>query len=314
MSPQVCSVYSLSFIFFFQKNLKERPPTSTQRCYHILIFFWKVFLYSQHNMEDEALIKPRKGRGEPAVGPHAIMALTRSDLLHLSQFDPFRGGSPRDMTLFSLYLAHRGPTPPMAMAGPFCGAPLAVIGLEKLIAFGATDVWVLGWCGSIQPTLKVGDLVIPLRAVSEEGTSKHYPISMGEAGAHPKLLNLLQKKLEEKGFPFTQGPVWTTDAPYRETAQKVRHYQEAGVLAVEMELSALFTVAAYRGVRLIALLVVSDELFDLKWVPGFSTNHFRERACRAGEMLLNLIDTTTSQPDRGRPSNAERSKMLAKKG
>jgi len=247
-------------------------------------------------MENEALIEPRKGRGEPAVGRHALMTLTRPDLRHLSQMHPFSGGSPLDMTLFSLYLARRGSPLPMAMAGPFCGAPLAVIGLEKLIALGAKDVWVLGWCGSIQPDLRVGDVIIPLRAVSEEGTSKHYPIRMGEAAAHQDLLDLLQMELEEKGLPFTQGPVWTTDAPYRETAQKVKNYQEAGVLAVEMELSALFTVAAYREVRLTALLVVSDELFDLKWVPGFSSSRFRERSHLAGKILLDLVDSLTGRP------------------
>jgi uridine phosphorylase len=209
------------------------------------------------------------------------------------------------MTLFSLYLARQVSSLPMAMVGPFCGAPLAVIGLEKLIALGARDVWVLGWCGSIQPELRVGDLVIPTRAVSEEGTSKHYPIGAGEAGAHPNRLDILQRELEEKGLPITQGPVWTTDAPYRETAQKVRHYQEAGVLAVEMELSALFTVAVYRGVRLTALLVVSDELFDLKWVPGFSSSRFRKRSHRAGEILLNLVDSMASRSDQGRPPHVE---------
>jgi uridine phosphorylase len=200
--------------------------------------------------------------------------------------------------LFSLYLAHREAAPlPVAMAGPFCGAPLAVIGLEKLIALGATDIWVLGWCGSIQPDLRVGDVVIPLHAVSEEGTSKHYPIGRGEASAHQDRLDLLQRKLEEKGLSFTRGPVWTTDAPYRETVQKVKNYQEAGVLGVEMELSALFTVAAYREVRLTALLVVSDELFDLKWIPGFSIRRFQERSHLAGEILLELVDSLVRLPD-----------------
>jgi uridine phosphorylase len=179
----------------------------------------------------------------------------------------------------------------MAMAGPFCGAPLAVIGLEKLIALGARDLWVLGWCGSIQPDLRIGDMVIPRHAVSEEGTSKHYPIGVGKALAHEDRLDLLQRELEEKGLPFTKGPVWTTDAPYRETVKKVKNYQEAGVLAVEMELSALFTVAAYREVRLTALLVVSDELFDMKWIPGFSSSRFRKRSHLAGEILLNLVDS-----------------------
>jgi uridine phosphorylase len=224
------------------------------------------------------------------------MALTKPDLMHLSQLPPFSDIPPRDMGLFSLYLSRREKPPPLAMAGPFCGAPLAVMGLEKLIALGATDVWVFGWCGSIQSDLRVGDVILPLHAVSEEGTSQHYPIAMGRAAAHQDLLNPLKKALEKAGLPFTQGPVWTTDAPYRETAQKVKDYQGAGVLAVEMELSALLAVAAYREVRLAALMVVSDELFKLKWVPGFSRSRFRKRTYSAGEALLYLVDSLCNEP------------------
>ncbi|MGB5748539.1 MAG: purine-nucleoside phosphorylase, partial [Desulfobacterales bacterium] len=70
---------------------------------------------------------------------------------------------------------------------------------------------------------------------------------------------------------------------YRETKEKVDYYQKQGVLAVEMEASALFSVAQFRQVELCAMLVVSDELSSLKWRPGFRDQQFvtgHQTACR----------------------------------
>jgi uridine phosphorylase len=87
---------------------------------------------------------------------------------------------------------------------------------------------------------------------------------------------------------FQEGPVWSTDAIFRETRDKVRHYQDQGVLAVEMELSALFTVGKYRGVEVGGILVVSDELTTLTWRPGFKDERFekgRVAACEAVKQI-----------------------------
>jgi purine-nucleoside phosphorylase len=52
------------------------------------------------------------------------------------------------------------------------------------------------------------------------------------------------------GRPFvTPGilPTWTTDAPYRETVEEITRYRGEGILTVEMEAAALFTVARPSG-------------------------------------------------------------------
>jgi purine-nucleoside phosphorylase len=87
-----------------------------------------------------------------------------------------------------------------------------------------------------------------------------------------------------------KGTVWTTDAPYRETPSKIRRYREKGILAVDMEMSALMNLARYRCVGFEPLLVVSDELFDLKWRPGFRTPAFKEACRSAGEIILGLVN------------------------
>jgi len=91
------------------------------------------------------------------------------------------------------------------------------------------------------------------------------------------------------------GRVWTTDAPYRETVEKVRKYQAEGLLAVEMEMSALFTVARFRKVELGGLMVISDELYDLTWRSGFESKTFHA-AIRAGcEIILTACASLGSQ-------------------
>ena len=88
------------------------------------------------------------------------------------------------------------------------------------------------------------------------------------------LLRDIKTALKEEGLSFNQGPVWTTDAPYRETIAKVRTFQSQGVLGVDMETSAVFTVSAFRGIEAAALLIVSDDLSKMTWRHGFREPRF----------------------------------------
>ena len=60
------------------------------------------------------------------------------------------------------------------------------------------------------------------------------------------------------------------DAPFRETVAEARHYAEEGVAVVEMEASALFTVAQCRGYEVASAFTVSDSLVDGEWSPQFN--------------------------------------------
>ena len=184
----------------------------------------------------------------------------------------------------------------VTVAGPVLGAPQAVLVLERLIALGSRTITVLGWCGSLQPQVRIGDWVLPTAARSEEGTSAHYPSGSAILSPKPILAGRLREFCERRGYSFHVGPVWSTDAPLRETVGKVRAYGEEGVLAVEMEISALFRVADYREVGLAGLLVVSDELFTLKWRPGFRTPRFNASCRRAVGALLDFVAGLPPQP------------------
>ena len=89
-------------------------------------------------------------------------------------------------------------------------------------------------------------MVIADRAIRDEGTSYHY-LPAGESVETPAAVaDALQTALEAVGFPVKRGLVWTTDAPYRETAEQLDRYAGMGALAVEMQAASLFAFAQAR--------------------------------------------------------------------
>ena len=237
--------------------------------------------------ENRVVIESRKGSREKSSAPLAILACNETDHRRFCRLTTPVTDSARtayNAQLLDVVHANRSIT----VAGPILGAPQAVLVLEKLIALGSRTIIVLGSCGSLQSDLRIGDWLLPSSARSEEGTSSHYPMNVAHFLPDTDLFARLQDYCVQNGFSVRAGPTWTTDAPLRETVGKVSGYGEEGFLAVEMEMSALFHVAAYREVRLVGLLVVSDELFTLKWKPGFRNSRF-QRACRqASEALLDF--------------------------
>jgi uridine phosphorylase len=240
---------------------------------------------------EEGIVRPMKRRSDPDAGREAILVIIPSDLNYLLEITQGRRRTTHDMGYLTLHRVEREAGDGFSFSGPFLGSPHAAMGMEKLIALGARKIFVLGWCGSLQPNVKIGNFVIPTDAHSEEGTSRHYPIGERAARTTGALTARLEDALRGSGGTTWKGPVWTTDAPYRETPSKVMRYQGMGILAVDMEMSALITLGIYRSVEVAGLLVVSDELFELKWRPGFRSPVFREACRSAARLLLNLVES-----------------------
>jgi uridine phosphorylase len=235
-------------------------------------------------IDSPSLINPTREPGEAQVSSRVILAFTRPDFHYLCRV-AHAGGPPRylwDCAVHEGSWEGQG----IAVAGPALGAPYAVMVTERLIALGARVILALGWCGSLQNHVKVGSLVIPTAAVSGDGASRHYLPPGVQPEPHPDLIRLLQNQLEGTDIPRHCGPVWTTDAFYRETPEQVRHYQDQGVLGVDLELAALFAVGRFRQVAVAGLLAVSDELADLTWRPGFHTPAFRQGRREAARAVL----------------------------
>jgi len=240
---------------------------------------------------DEGIISPRRGRNDPALGPDVVLAAPPRVVNFLVRKTGGERLPVHDLALSRLYRPQGSLGRDMSFAGPFLGAPQAVLAMEKLIVLGAKRFWAIGWCGSLQRYLRIGDVVIPTSAVSEEGTSRHYPAGNGPVGTDPDMNKLLIQAARELPVQSLAGAVWSTDAPYRETPDKVRQYSEQGVLAVEMEMSALMQVALFRSVAVAGLLIVSDELFDLRWHTGFSSPKVKKITSEGAELFLHLIQS-----------------------
>jgi uridine phosphorylase len=149
--------------------------------------------------------------------------------------------------------------------------------LEKLIVLGARRIILFGWCGAVDSTLKIGDIIVPDKAKSGEGTSRYY---CGDSAAGPdrNLCRQLKEALDGSELDAYHGCVWSTDALYREDQRMLNHlYERDHVIAVDMEFSALCAVAEHRSISFGAVLVVSDELSGDMWQPGFRAPRFLDR-------------------------------------
>jgi uridine phosphorylase len=170
------------------------------------------------------------------------------------------------------------------------GAPSVVVILEELIAFGMKQFISIGTAGTLQKKLKIGDLFVCEKAIRDEGTSYHYLKPSKYAYASKELTDRIKLVLDTRRQKYYSGTSWTIDAPYRETIAEVKQYQAEGVATVEMEASALFAVAEYRGVQMGAILTVSDSVADLKWSPEFrskKTSDSLEILCQVAIASLN---------------------------
>jgi uridine phosphorylase len=231
------------------------------------------------------IIEPRKEVGEYNVPDIAIMAFVQADM---NLFKRRTAKVVRDQKEIAGRILEcrmlNGLS--LALAGPVLGAPQAVILLEKLIALGARYIICMGWCGSISPSVAIGDLILVQDALSEEGTSPHYPVGNKKVEASGLLMRCLTDALSQRGCSFSQGRIWSTDAIFRETEDKVLSYARKGILAVDMEISALLRVGSFRNVHIAGLLAVSDELGTLKWRPGFHSPALRRARLNAVEVIL----------------------------
>jgi uridine phosphorylase len=230
-------------------------------------------------------------KNSPRLAPVAVLAATEPDLDALRRGLGFDASDPRRLCISRLYTA-AGREPDVCLAGPVIGAPYAAMVAETLIAWGAQTILFIGWCGAVSPDLTIGDLVVPTAAVIDEGTSPHYVAGVSTACPCALLTHQVAEACAAEGGCARTGSVWTTDAIFRETRDEVARHQQDGVLAVEMECSALFTVGGFRGVEVAALLVVSDDLSSLTWHPGFKDPRFirgRELACNVIGRLCSLL-------------------------
>jgi nucleoside phosphorylase len=200
-----------------------------------------------------------------------------------------RGGARRDGAQWfggSSYYPPTAPGGPGAV-GPIFGAPFAAAIVEELIALGARELVFCGIAGSLVPELAIADVCLATEAFADEAASPAYFPDDHLFTPDPALHTRLTACLTRGGTDTKPGSVWTTSALFRETAERVATHRAAGRTLVEMEISAIFSVAAYHRAAAAGVIVVSDELASGRWRPGM----FRPRYRRAMSRVIHLLAT-----------------------
>ena len=145
------------------------------------------------------------------------------------------------------------------------GGPSAAIALEEMAELGAHTFLRIGTCGGIQPAVRGGDVVIASAAVRQEGTSREYAPIEFPAAADFGVTLALKAAADRLGLRSHVGVIQSKDSFYGqhdpgrmpvsyELLAKWEAWKRLGVLASEMECSALFVAGAALGVRCGAVL------------------------------------------------------------
>ena len=146
------------------------------------------------------------------------------------------------------------------IVGCAVGAPFAVLVAEELFASGCQLLVSITSAGQITPVGPTPYFVIIDRALRDEGTSYHYAAPSDYGEADPGLVAAAAGALKKSGLSAVVGATWTTDAPFRETAEAIAAARAQGVLAVEMEAAALYTFARAANKQVLCLAHVTNSM------------------------------------------------------
>lgn len=163
------------------------------------------------------------------------------------------------------------------------GAAGAAYELEQLISLGCRKFIVCGGAGVLKKNIPVGHIVLPYATIRDEGLSYHYIKPSRELAYDCEIISKIELQLQKENVPYTKGKTWTTDAIFRETADKINLRVSEGCLTVEMEASALLAVSQFRGVELGQLIYGGDDLSNVVW----NGRHCVERT-QLREKIVNL--------------------------
>jgi uridine phosphorylase len=147
----------------------------------------------------------------------------------------------------------------------YVGAAGCVAVLEDIFAMGVEKIILFGTCGVLNGDIKDCSIIIPNFAMRDEGTSFHYARPSDEIRVNKKYQDKFIKILEQHNCSYTIGKVWTTDACYRETREKVDRRKESGCICVDMECSAVAALADFREKEVFQFFYAADNLDNENW-------------------------------------------------
>ena len=143
------------------------------------------------------------------------------------------------------------------------GGPTTVGMMEEIHARGVENFIFFGSCGELTSNITKGAFIIPTYAYRDEGTSYHYmPVSdFVEVKTSQKLTEIFNKN----DIKYEQTKVWTTDALYKETKDKLQKRVESGCKVVDMECASIMAMANARKINAYQFLYSDDTLSEGTW-------------------------------------------------
>lgn len=151
----------------------------------------------------------------------------------------------------------------ISVQGGGMGIPSTSIYVHELICdYDVQNLIRVGTCGAFQDNLSIGDIILAISASTDSGFNK---IKFHHRDYAPAAdFSLLVKAwniAQEKKIPVSVGPILSSDFFYDEDLpDNYNIWKQYGILAVEMESSALYTIAARYNRKALSLLTVSDNL------------------------------------------------------
>jgi DeoD family purine-nucleoside phosphorylase len=147
----------------------------------------------------------------------------------------------------------------VSVQGTGMGCPGATIVFEELVQLGCKKLIRVGTCGGLQASHQLGDLIVAISAVPADSTAMH--LVNNEPHCPTASWSLVHEAVhiaKHSDQHLHVGPIVSSDLFYNPNEGQYERWSSRGVLAVEMEAAALFTVAAIRGVEAGCFLTVSD--------------------------------------------------------
>ncbi|WP_255148709.1 nucleoside phosphorylase [Halorarius halobius] len=184
------------------------------------------------------------------------------------------------------------------------GCPSAAIAVEELAAVGVETFIRVGTTGATQAGIEIGDMVVATGAAKEEGTSKRYEAVEYPAVPDYDVLSGLVEAAEaneaadgetgEAGSRVHVGPIASDDAFYAETDEYVDDWERAGLLSVEMEAAAVFSIARRKGLAAGAICTVDGNLVEGTQKGETDDEELPEKAKNNVERAIHIALTATT--------------------
>lgn len=140
------------------------------------------------------------------------------------------------------------------------GSPNAATIMDLLEALRPKAVLFLGKCGGLKKKNKLGDLILPIAAIRNEGTSNDYMPPEIPALPAFNLQRAVSHILRNEEQDYWTGVIFTTNRRVWEFDTRFKKYlTKTRAIAIDMETATLFTVGFANRIPTGALLLVSDQ-------------------------------------------------------